>query len=96
MAAAHGAPRHSTNRINFLEQDAGTTLDYTVNKTVTASPQPTGSWSQGQSTSDCNFAIQLQYLRARGHKDSSRVTILKLQQATPLYCNMENYLQTSH
>jgi len=49
-------------------QDAGTTLDYTVYKTVTVSPQPTVSWSQGQSTSHCNFATQLQYLRARSHK----------------------------
>jgi len=47
-------------------QDAGTTSDYTSGRMVTASPQPTVSWSQGQSTSHCNLATQLQCSHARG------------------------------
>jgi len=71
MVATHGALRHSTNnRISFLDQDARCWNCIRLHslQAVTVSPQPTGSWSQDQLTSHWNFAMQLRYLRARGHK----------------------------
>ena len=67
MVATDNSHHHSTNRTSFLESQQGVRITTTIQspRTVTASPQSTISWSQGQSTLHCNLATKLQCSNAR-------------------------------
>ena len=67
MVATDSTHHHSTNRTNLLKLLQDVRIISTIHspRTVTASPQSTISWSQGQSTLHCNLATKLQCSNAR-------------------------------
>ena len=75
MVATDSTHHHSTNRTSFWNYNKASEL-YQITqspRTVTAPPQSTISWSQGQATLHCNLATQLQCSNARSQVQVCRI-----------------------